>query len=151
MKCRIETAYNGQNRNIESVLMYEILYLHNNDIFDTLVQNKRLSKHIRTTMKECSNQIKRTGLLQNTKAQIHVLISKLIFELNQIYKSDIKYCLWLADEKDVVQLYARENQTETISYYNESNIVLSDLGQIGVLYAYNDDPTPIKEKVIFNA
>lgn len=58
---------------------------------------------------------------------------------------NIKYCLWLCDTKeDIIEEYDMHNELDENSFdaYEDSNVILSDLGSGGKLYGYEEYPNP---------
>ena len=68
------------------------------------------------------------------------LIIQLITEISTITGKMIKYGVWLAELSAVTELYSDEDSDSDIMEYETSDIVLSDLGYDGKLFAYDVYP-----------
>lgn len=150
MKYRIEGAYGSGKRKVEDVISYEILSLHNSDILDTLLSQHKLSDTMIKQLYTYSNELKHNGYIKDTETFKLQFVKELLFELSNMYHMLITHCLWLGEEQDVISLYGRNAKQIYLDCYKESDIILSDLGRIGILYGYNHIPEKLKTKTIHN-
>ena len=67
----------------------------------------------------------------------------MIKEINKQTDHDLKYALWLADKSVVLDMYAYDSLN--VDAYETSDIILSNLGADGILFAYDYEPEPINE------
>ena len=79
------------------------------------------------------------GELGDSKDTIKILVGRLILILSNIYGQNLSHCLWLCEEEYVRDLYGN-SENDDIVYYETSDIILSDLGISGKLYAYSHEP-----------
>lgn len=140
MMCRVEKAFGSGCRDLMAVLEYEILVLENVDVFEFMSKNKNLTHALRKQMIECINAKYQSGNVKDEKL-VRKMIKEMVQQLNALYDVNLSHCLWLCDEKHVRTLYGK--QEDKIDFYEESHIVLSDLGVCGKLYAYSSNPQPI--------
>ena len=70
-------------------------------------------------------------------------IKDFILFLETVLKTKINFVLWLAEKTSVETLYM--NSSCTVYEYKTSDVVLSDLGFDGKLFAYKDRPEFIKQ------
>ena len=137
VRYRAEDTYGEGHRGIVEVMEYEIFELENEDIIDTLgstyfSDNSLKSLEFRSLV---SNQFcsKLTALDSITFCE------RVLELLNKKTGENLKYCLWLADLETVLKLYEGVN----VDAYDTSDVVLSDLGYDGSLYAYEELPIPL--------
>ena len=142
MMCRIDAAFGSGKRNIIEVLVYEIYELNNIDVLETFVDERKLSNGLCQKMKRVIAQRSTTGHITDSKDEIKTLVGQLILSLSNLYGKNLSHCLWLCEEKYVRDLYGKGTK-DTIVYYEVSDVILSDLGMSGKLYAYSYNPKPI--------
>ena len=142
MMCRIEDAFGSGHRDIADVLNYEIIVLENIDIFECLSVNEVLPIQLRERMISCMNDKLTYGCIQQSTEELKIFIRQVIESLNESYGVNFSHCLWLCKKKCVRELYGK-SAFDKIDYYEESDVILSDLGVCGKLYAYTYNPNPI--------
>lgn len=135
---RTESAYGSGVRDIIQVIFWEVTECCNMDILDYTVKNHRecLSEH---TLKNLTMILNNDTILELAVLEI---IKDVIKEINKYYGLNLKYCLWLTSREAVINLY--NGDESSIDEYEISDIILSDLGYDGKLFAYEKFPEPIK-------
>lgn len=142
---RTESAYGSGVRNITHVICYEVFSLGNTDIlrylldhycncFDTVLQQEMTN--ICSDIEECT-----AFFVDNLGDEHLAIVNQVVKSINTYYDVDLKYCLWLADKSVVQRLY--DGCDEDIEAYHTSQYILSNLGEDGVLFAYEENPTPV--------
>lgn len=128
---RSEECYGSGERETRKVIAYETNELGNTDIWEYCIKHYALSE---TTKMRINIVLNDPYNENNTK----LAIDSLIKELSWLYGKEPRYCVWLTDFDSCVELYG-EPTTKCLA----SNIVLSDLGEDGMLYAYFNEPNEI--------
>lgn len=134
IKYRNETTYGNNIYDVLDVMLNEIYELGNIDILDYTLDIYMSNSNYYELITEMINDI--TAFNQT---EIFSVCKEIISEINKQLNKDIKYCLWLADKEAVEELYGNDY----IMGYYCSDIILSDLGYEGKLYAYENKPEPI--------
>ena len=139
IKYRTEAAYGSGVRNIINVMSYEIYELLNMDILEYVLEHYSLGNDIESKINSvlhyyCSHE----HLDGFSEHDIVELCNHIIKRINSEKNKDLKYALWLADKDAVKKYYNGED--ENIDEYDTSDVVLSDLGCDGILYAYENIP-----------
>ena len=114
-----------------------------------LIDNKN-----KTLKDDLSNEIKSGSKLSIAAACFSIYafqeLKDVLSEIKVKTGHDIKYALWLADEKTVFNFYGRDMAGNTLGQdydaYEIGPIILSDLGFDGTLYGYTDFPEPVLVK-----
>lgn len=135
---RTECAYGSGVRDIVQVIFWEITECCNVDIPDYIVKNHRKCLSERT-FKNLILILNNDGLSELTVLET---IRDTIKEMNKYYGLDLKYCLWLTSREAVTKIYNGDEYN--IDKYETSDIILSDLGYDGKLFAYEKFPESIK-------
>jgi len=149
---RSEEVYGSGVRDIVEVMKYETFELGNLDILDYLYihYRKAFGDVIACRIKGIYNDLNYYGYDSNdikgyyTDEKQTEIFTLVIDKLNKYYGVNLKYCLWLADETEVVERY--KAAPESVDAYRISNYILSDLSKEGKLFAYEELPEPIKER-----
>lgn len=77
----------------------------------------------------------------------YMLLALAILDMvNKICHTKVHYVLWLASKEKVVNYY--NGNKKNMQEYTTSPIVLSDLGDEGILFGYENEPTPITKEEI---
>lgn len=150
-------AYSGSGvRNILDVMRFEILELENTDILSTclenpLIKDEKLRADIEKAiadLEDCDSDI---DLEDESEGSLYWLVNRIVIELRKNSGKDLKYALWLASREEVLKNDENggygaglDPEYPEIDEYATSDIVLSDIGNGGALYAYEDYPKPIK-------
>ena len=72
---------------------------------------------------------------------IYTAIDCLLDDLKKQFGKELVYCVWLTDYQSVEKYYGRPT-----TICKKSDIILSDLGKEGALYAYFEEPMEIRLK-----
>ena len=72
---------------------------------------------------------------------IYTAIDCLLDDLKKQFGKELVYCVWLTDYQNVEKYYGRPT-----TICKKSDIILSDLGKEGALYAYFEEPMEIRLK-----
>ena len=128
--------------NIKDVIFDEIYNLNNSDILEYCVNNYNLSNMLKNEINELIDNI--FDCVELPEIYIKDIIYKLINELNNITGKNLKYAMWLTSKKVAIEYY-NDGSTDNIYKYSVSNVILSDLEDDGLLYAYENIPEPINE------
>lgn len=142
---RTEAAYGSGIRDIVQVICYEVFSLGNTDVLHYLL-GKHTSCFNMPMQHEMLSLCKVidgcTAVFDDTLEEEHLeKIRQIVTAMNSYYNVELKYCLWLADLDTVRQLY--DGCEEDIKAYKISQYILSNLGEEGILFAYEDYPTPV--------
>lgn len=162
IKYRTEKLYGEGYRDAAQVMAYEVLELFNTDIIVTLSKtiasnNPELQRILGIIDFELSTMAsdyldtdgKIFDIVQNYDSDSKEAVSlfeKVLQEVNKATGKNIKYVLWLCDSKE--DLYKNYNDDgnltdDDIDEYEDSDVILSDLGGDGKLYGYEELPIPI--------
>ena len=85
-------------------------------------------------------------------------IVNLINIINEFYGKEIKYCLWLSDScEDIISNYSldpyydeeKKDYFYEFHAYEDSEVILSDLGNCGKLYGYTEPPEILGENKVY--
>ena len=133
---RSEESGGSGVRDVIDIMTFEIFELGNTDILDYTLENYLQDTNIQETVESLIDDV--TAFSINEVEKICKLIIK---EINIQTDHNIKYGLWLADYDRVKDMYAYDESS--IEAYKVSDIILSDLGIDGVLFAYDEMPKPI--------
>lgn len=147
MKFRSEVPFGDGYRDIIDVMVYETYELGNTDILETL--KRTMEKHDKSIADDMEWMI--SDMVENGYAEDmgeydwREFFGKVVSVLNRVHGTELKYCLWLADYETVRDYYGQGRLgNEDIDAYEESDIVLSDIGYDGKLYAYANLPKPVE-------
>lgn len=160
MKYRSEIFYGSGCRDAAEIMAYETFKLGNTDILETLsttiLKNTEIGDVLEIIQKEMYynfiHELDEDGYYLNliieayTDKEIGInFFKEVLEEVNKITGKDIKYCLWLCDTKEDVYDYDLDGRLtdKDIDIYEESDIILSDLGPEGKLYGYENMPIKV--------
>ena len=135
---RSEESGGSGVRDVIDIMTFEIFELGNTDILDYTLENYLQYTNIQETVERLIDDV--TAFSINEVEKICKLIIK---EINTQTDHNLKYGLWLADYDRVKDMYAYDESS--IEAYKVSDIILSDLGIDGILFAYDEMPEPINE------
>ena len=118
-------------RRIKSVIAFETCELGNTDIWEYCLEHYALGE---------TTKMRINGVLEDpyNENNVRLAIDSLIADLTWIFGKEPRYCLWLSDWESVNEFYGSPT-TKCLP----SDIILSDLGADGVLFAYHDEPNEI--------
>lgn len=120
-------------RDAISVMMFEIEELENEDIFDYVLDNYKLSDELKESIKT---------YMDSSDGNLESILKNILSEIKTQTGKDIKYALWLAEKETVIDMYdGAENGIDV--YETKDGVILSDLGYDGVLFGFEKLPEPI--------
>ena len=136
---RNDDYYGAHITDALEVLRYEIKELFNTDILDYCRTTYALSADLK---KSISDDIRALGCVGEWPETIDRDIKTLLDELSKLYGQKISHVLWLAGCRAVKEFY--RGTDENIKEYETSKIILSDLGDDGILFGYPEKPRQIE-------
>ena len=161
MKYRCDCIFGDGYRNASEVMSHEVFTLENTDILDTLSETILKDSPIRKDLEILSKELDIGDKIEEDHDSLYDLIEngyndtsvgipffeKVLSEIEKVTGKKIKYCLWLCDTKEDVYHYDLNDgiTDEDIDVYEESDIILSDIGSSGRLYGYETNPKPIEK------
>ncbi len=120
-------------RDAISVMMFEIEELENEDIFDYVLDNYKLSDELKENIE---------AYMDSSDGNLENILKNMLSEIKTQTGKDIKYALWLAEKETVIDMYdGKENGIDV--YETKDGVILSDLGYDGVLFGFEKLPEPI--------
>lgn len=137
--------YGGEHKYSPSkVLYHEIFELGNDDIVNTII-NHYASKE---QADELRNELKHLrDLSDNGKEPENCGGIEFVNRLLEIVESKtgkhITAVLWLASEESVRKNYEADEPDAEVKAYYTSNIILSNIGEDGCLFGYEQTPQPL--------
>ena len=163
MKYRTEQLWGEGYRDAAKVMAHEVFELRNTDIIktlsETILKDTEMSHLLRVLGEEIENDcifIGDNGLLYDIvknysnddkyKTLGSTFFEEVLHTIKEETGKDIKYCLWLCDSpQDIINSYDINHELNENSFdcYEESDVILSDLGVEGKLYGYVSIPVPI--------
>lgn len=165
IKYRTECLWGEGYRVAPEVIAFEVFSLGNTDILSTLAntilkgttieKDLLLLEHIVSENSSIENNVDNSTLIfldmwdkyEKDDDEDAILFFKKVLDFIKIkIGKDIKYCLWLCDTKeDIIKEYDMNHELDEHSFeaYEDSDIILSDLGSGGKLYGYEEFPIPI--------
>lgn len=148
IRYRTEEAFGDGYRDILDVMTYETYNLANNDL---LMYFLRTYKDADSTVREQARKILASyegeEHVDFGEADIREFFAAEIKELERLTGKRLRYCLWLA-EKDTVKEYYMQGGPCTVDGYPVSDVVLTDLGYDGTLYAYEQLPEAVSHEFL---
>lgn len=162
MKYRSETLFGDGYRDAAPVMAHETFELMNTDIIRTLRDTILKDSSFAEKLEILEEEIQNGCIADGDDGELYNLIEThdsydddscesiqffrdILAEIKTITGKDIKYVLWLCDTKEDVKKYDLHNELtdDDIDAYEESDIILSDLGSEGKLYGFETNPKPI--------
>lgn len=140
---RTEVYSGSTKRYFDDVLRFELFELGNVHILHELIQNELVSNSdLIIEMESLGNELEENGYVDDMSDSDQIeFVEKLRQELSAQVGQDIQYALWLADKACVQGFYG--GRDSDIACYETSNVILSDLGQHGILFGYEFEPFPL--------
>ena len=83
-------------RDAISVMMFEIEELENEDIFDYVLDNYKLSDELKESIKT---------YMDSSEDDLESILKNMLSEIKTQTGKDIKYALWLAEKETVIDMY----------------------------------------------
>ncbi len=136
---RNDDCYGGRVTDARKVLRYEIKELFNVDVIDYCRTTYSLTTDLKKRLSEDMHALECIGEWPETIDQD---IETLLQELSGIFKEKITHVLWLAERWAVEEYYY--GTEENIKEFETSKIILSDLGDDGILFGYPEKPQPVE-------
>lgn len=139
LQYRVEHTGYKSDRNPIDVMSFESTELDNNDTIEYirdnyLVNNTLLTKTANDLLHNYHNTDNYRKFFANALSHIATATGK-----------NITHVIWLADKNIVENQYAAWNDSTEMDEYDVSNaIILSDLGNDGRLYGFDNEPKPIQ-------
>lgn len=146
MKFRSEIPFGQGYRSLKDVMVHETYELGNSDILCTLLPKiKPADVKLANEISILINELEKNGFVDDfDENNWNKFFQKVIDTVNIISGKKYKYCLWLAEYDVVKNYYGKGELTkEEIDAYTESEMIISDIGFDGCLYAYEDLPYPV--------
>ena len=162
MKYRTEILFGENYRDAAKIMAHETFELGNSDIVSTLRNTILKESPISDKLRILEEEIESGDISTDDNGELYDMyqthdsygddtcasvqfFSDVLEEIKNATGKDIKYALWLCDEKENVYDYDihHELTDDDIDVYEETDIVLSDIGIGGKLYGYETEPKPI--------
>ncbi len=140
---RSEDSLGSGVRDIIDVMTYEIYELRNPDILDYVFEHYEFSTGLSNDISAYLYALSDDVYYHMSKQNVQNLCTKIVDEINKKTKHNLKFALWLADRDVVADMYA-DDELNIDAYYT-SDVILSDLGYDGKLFAYDEEPEPIDD------
>ena len=156
MKYRTERLWGEGYRDAVEVIAHEMFELENPDIPDTLsetiLKDTPLGKDLQRLSQMLCGEIRDVELEKFfDNARVHTSVAqeyarKIVDAINEKTGKNIRYVLWLCDNpEDITEEYDFNDELQGMFYdaYEESDVIISDIGSAGYLYGYEEDPQPV--------
>lgn len=162
MKYRTEILFGDNYRDAAKVMAHETFELENTDILSTLRTTILKESPISDKLRILEEEVESGDISSDDNGELYNIyqthdsygddtcesiqfFNNILDEIKNVTGKDIKYVLWLCDDKESVYNYDTHNELtdDDIDIYNESDIILSDIGIGGKLYGYETLPSPI--------
>lgn len=132
-------------RDLESVILLETTVFGNTGIwtycrdhYTLSTPTKRYISCLLTAFEE-ENKHETPDYYYSIIDIVHTTIDCLLEDLKKRFGRALVYCVWLTDYQSVQKYYGRPT-----TMCKKSDIILSDLGEEGALYAYFEEPEEIR-------
>lgn len=138
-------SYSGSGvRDIRDVINYEMAELQNTDIPQYVLGHYALPDELRKELEDILS-LEPTGEYPFTgdRGQLLNTIDALLKEVGDLKGTPVRYGLWLAPYETVRLRYCQPGGRD-IDRYPTSDVILSDLGQDGILFGYGEQPRKIQ-------
>ena len=161
MKYRSEIFYGEGYRSSAEVMAHEVFEYGNTDILQTLASTILKNSPMREKLEIIEEELNNDYVADGDDGSIYEMIvgyeddeteginffKEVLSEIEKVTGKNVQYCLWLCDTKEDVYGYDLYGDLtdKDIDAYEETDIVLSDLGQSGKLYGYESYPEPVEE------
>lgn len=141
---RTETYSGSRERRFDYVLQFEVFELGNCHILEELVQNGLVSRQdLVKQIQDIASEWEKNGYVDDMPEDDQLeFIEQLRIEISMRLNQDIQFALWLTDRQYVQDFYqGTDSDTEG---YETSDVILSNLGNDGILFGYECEPYPIE-------
>lgn len=144
MKYRSEILFGEGYRDAVDVMTHETYELRNTDIPDYLIQSDLVTRETKNKLYELVTNMEEWPDDVCTY-DVRCLYQEVLKDIKKLWGLDIKYVLWLCDNKEDLRRYDihRSLTDSNIDVYEESDVIFSDIGAEGKLYGYETLPEPI--------
>lgn len=141
---RTESYAGSKVREIRDIIEYEMAELRNTDIPRYVLSSYALSDGLRKDLEDIL-ALEESGEYPFTGGRGDLLdtIDALLKEVGDLTGTPVRYGLWLAPYETVRLRYCSLGSRD-IDRYPTSDIVLSDLGEDGILFGYGEQPRKIQ-------
>lgn len=137
---RTENFSGSGVRDAVSVLTFEVCDLTNTDILAYCLEHYSLKRmHFNETLQVLKDSLEDGDAVD--EQDIRNLMEDLLKHIESETGHIIRYALWLADKKTVLADY--EGTEDNIDAYECGPVILSDLGEDGILFGYESNPEKI--------
>jgi len=154
IKFRTEQLYGEGYREAAPVMAHEVFEMQNTDILETLsntiLKGTDVGKELMHLMNVMNCKTEDQDLetftdqaYENEELGISYM-ENVLNAIQTVTGKRIKYCLWLCDSIDELRdAYEEDFEINLTSFdaYEDSDIILSDIGTYGKLYGYESNPT----------
>lgn len=151
--------YGGDNiTDAVQIMLFEILELGNTDILETMLNNGFIKNEtLRQRIEHAVVYISENGgpgyydeyHYTAYDSDIKKMIQSLPNEIEKTTGKKIRFALWLASRDSVIKNY--EGNDDNMLAYPTGDIVLSDLGDDGILFGYENEPKPVETHRLVSA
>ena len=139
---RTEMSIDSPRKAID-VMMFEITSLQNEDILDYVVDNYNLPRILKKNINDIIDDIEDD---EEDDEDIKYMLNEIIYCIEEETGVKVNYALWLAEKNAVIEYY-EGNERDIYGYDTSNAVILSDLGEEGILFGYEEEPEPVE---IFN-
>lgn len=137
---RTESFSGSGVRDAVSVLTFEVCDLANTDILAYCLEHYSLKRmHFNETLQVLKDSLEDGDAVD--EQDIRNLMEDLLKHIESETSHTIKYALWLAEKKTVLSDYG--GTEESVEAYECGQVILSNLGEDGILYGYQTKPIKI--------
>ena len=139
---RSDACFGDGVREPVAVLYHEIFELGNTDIPEYILEHYSVPPMVQEFWGGILKELRDYGFVEDMyrfeKEEAVVLLLEMVWRITH---REICSVLWLAEREDVISRYNADE--DSIDEYEVSDIILSDLGCDGRLYAFDYDPKPV--------
>ena len=136
LKYRCEDCYGSGERDIKRVIKHEVSELRNIDILEYCYEHYALSDNLSSDIRTV---IDRINQYEDVDDILSGVIDRLVSELNALTGKNLRFCLWLGEFQYIQDFYGEPTHASSTS-----DVILSELGLDGTLYAFENEPTEIE-------
>lgn len=134
--------YSGSGiRSLPEIIYYEMYELGNKDIPRYILEHYQLPDAQHKALEDTLT-IKEKYPFLSDRHNFETLINEVINSIGHQHGMNLRYGLWLA-EHQIVQYYYGGDDGD-IQAYATSPVICSNLGVEGILFAYENLPTPVQ-------
>ena len=138
---RSDSLFGAYIREPVKVIQYETFELGNADIGEYILQHYNIPQETKETWEWIINQLVENECVELSTGEKEEAAQMLVDAVQKDTQKKIFSVIWLAQKELLLDLY-RADESD-IDEYEVSDVILSDLGPDGRLYAYDYDPQPV--------